>query len=128
MKKIVLTLVLLFFAGLGFGLYQYFKPPENLKNREAEISLSATELKEQLAADTAAKSEFSNKVLLVEGTLSSVEKGEHITFIIDSSIRGELDKNTQIPEPGQTVRIKGMLAGYDEIFEEVVLIKCELEK
>ena len=128
MKKIVLTLVLLFFAGLGFGLYQYFKPPENLKNREAEISLSAAELKEQLAADTAARNEFSNKVLLVEGILSSVEKGEYITFIIDSSIRGELDKNTQIPEPGQAVRIKGMLGGYDEIFEEVVLIKCELEK
>lgn len=128
MKKIGATFIFLFFGGLGFGLYQYFKPPENLMYREAEIRLSATTLKELLAADTAAKNEFINKVLLVEGTLSSVEKGDHITFIMDSSIRGELDKNTQLPEPGQMIRIKGMLGGYDEIFEEVVLIKCELEK
>lgn len=128
MKKIVLTLVILFSAGLIFGWHQYFKPPENLKNRQVEISLSATELKEQLATDPAAIKKFSNKVLLVEGTLSSVEKGGYIAIIIDSSIRGELDKNTPVPEPGQTVRIKGMLGGYDEIFEEAVLIKCELEK
>lgn len=128
MKIVLLAILLLFFAALSFGLYQYFKPPVNLKNLQAEAILSAAELKEQLAADTSAKNMLSDKVILVEGRVSSVEKGEHLTIIIDSSIRGELNKNTEVPEVGQQVGIKGMLGGYDELFEEVVLVKCQLVK
>lgn len=128
MKKITFIVLLLIFAALSFGLYQYSRAPESLKNQKAEIILSATELKERLAADTSARSRLSNKVLLVEGVVSSVEEGEHSAIILDSIVRGELETGTLVPEPGQTVQLKGMLGGYDEIFEEVVLIKCQLEK
>lgn len=128
MKKIFLSVTFLLVGALSFGLYHYFKPPINLKNYQAEIILSATELKEQLAADTSVKNRLHDKVILVKGRVSSVEQGEHTTVIIDSSIRGELDKNTKVPEVGQGVGIKGMLGGYDEFFEEVVLIKCQLVK
>lgn len=128
MKKIAILVALLLIALFGFGFYQYSRAPENLKNEKAEITLSATQLKEQLASDTSARTKYSNKVILVEGTVSSVEQGEHTTITLDTSVRGELDKNTAVPEPGQTVRLKGMLGGYDEMFEEVVLIKCELEE
>lgn len=128
MKKIVSIMALLLFAVLGIGLYQYYRAPVNLKNQEAEITLSATELKEQLATDTTARGRLSNKVVLVEGTVSSVEQGEHTVITVDSFVRGELEKGTSLPEPGQTVRLKGMLGGYDEIFEEVVLVKCQLEE
>lgn len=128
MKKVALTGALLLIVLLSFGLYQYSRAPENLKNQEAEIMLSATELKEQLVADTSARNRFSNKILLVEGTVSSVEQGEQTAITLDGSVRGELEKNTPVPEPGQTVRLKGILGGYDEMFEEVVLIKCELEE
>lgn len=128
MKKIALLVALLFLVLLGFGLYQYSRAPANLKNEKAEIILTATKLKEQLASDTLARTKYSNKVILVEGTVSSVEQGEHTTITLDTSVRGELEKNTAVPQSGQTVRLKGMLGGYDEIFEEVVLIKCELEE
>lgn len=128
MKKIALLVVLLLIAVLSFGLYQYTRAPENLKNQKVEIILSATELKEQLTADTSARNKYSNKVILVEGTVSSVEQGEHTTITLDASVRGELEKNTAVPQSGRTVRLKGMLGGYDEMFEEVVLIKCELEE
>ncbi len=97
-------------------------------NRQAEVILSAAELKKQLAADTSAKEMLGDKIILVKGKVSSVEKGEYTTIIIDSFIRGELDKNIEMPQVGQQVGIKGMLGGYDEIFEEVVLVKCQLEK
>ncbi len=128
MKKILLTVMFLFFAALSFGLYHYYKPPVNLMNRQAEVILSAAELKKQLTADTSAKEMLGDKIILVKGKVSSVEKGEYTTIIIDSFIRGELDKNTEIPQVGQQVGIKGILGGYDEIFEEVVLVKCQLEK
>lgn len=128
MKKIVSIVALLLLAVISFGLYQYYRAPVNLKNQEAELTLSATELKEQLATDTTARGRFSNKVILVEGTVSSVEQGEHAVITVDSFVRGELEKGTSLPEPGQTVRLKGMLGGYDEIFEEVVLVKCQLEE
>lgn len=121
-------MALLLIAAISFGVHQYFRAPTNLKNQEEDISLSATELKEQLASDTAARHRFSNKVILVEGTVSAVEQAEYTTVIIESSIRGELEKDTPVPELGQTVRLKGMLGGYDEIFEEVVLVKCQLEE
>jgi starvation-inducible outer membrane lipoprotein len=128
MKKIASVAALLLFGVLSFGLYQYSKAPVSLKNQKAEITLSATELKEQLATDTTARSRFSSKVILVEGTVSSVEQGEHAVITVDSFVRGELEKGTPLPEPGQKVRLKGMLGGYDEIFEEVVLVKCQLEE
>ncbi|CAN5828608.1 hypothetical protein BH24BAC1_BH24BAC1_15240 [soil metagenome] len=128
MKKVASIGVLLLAAALSFGVYQYFRAPANLKNREAEVFLSATELKEQLAGDTTARHRFSQKVILVEGTVFAVEQADHTTIIIESSVRGELEKNSPVPEPGQTVRLKGMLGGYDEIFEEVVLVKCQLEE
>ena len=128
MKKIALLAVLFLIAGISFGLYQYNRAPANLKNEKAEIMLSATELKEQFAADTSTRNRYSNKVILVEGKVSSVEQGEHTTITLDASVRGELDKNTAVPQLGQTIQLKGLLGGYDEMFEEVVLIKCELEE
>lgn len=129
MKKIASLVALLFLAGISFGFYQYYRAPENLKNQKAEIILSSTELKELLAADASAKNRLSNKVLLVEGVVSSVEKGgEQTSIIIDSIVRGDLDNTIPVPKPGQTVRLKAILGGYDEIFEEVVLIKCQLEE
>lgn len=121
-------MALLFAALITYGLYEYDKAPATLKNQEAETELSATELKEQLTNDSSARKRFGNKIILVEGIVSSVERGEHTSITIQSSVRGELKKNTVVPEPGQRVRLKGMLGGYDEIFEEVVLIKCELEE
>lgn len=128
MKKILLFGAFLLFGVLSYGLYHYFRPPENLKNKEADIVLTAAELKEQLTTDSSARIRLSNKVILVEGTVSSVEQGEHLTITLDSSVRGELENNTAVPEPGKVVSLKGMLGGYDEMFEEVVLIKCELEE
>jgi starvation-inducible outer membrane lipoprotein len=128
MKKILLLGALLLFGVLSYGLYHYLRPPENLKNKEADIVLTAAELKEQLTTDSSAKIRLSNKIILVEGTVSSVEQGEHLMITLDSSVRGELEKNTAVPEPGKVVSLKGMLGGYEEIFDEVVLIKCELEE
>lgn len=128
MKKTALLVALLLLLLIGFGFYQYSRAPANLKNEKAEIILTATKLKEQLASDTLARTKYSNKVILVEGTVSSVEQGEHTIITLDASVRGELEKNTVVPEPGQSVRLKGMLGGYDEMFEEAVLIKCELEE
>jgi starvation-inducible outer membrane lipoprotein len=127
MKKVFAIMALLFAALISFGLYEYNKAPATLKNQKAEIVLSATELKEQLINDSSARKRFGDKVILVEGIVSSVERGEHTAITIEASIRGELEKNTAVPDAGQRVRLKGMLGGYDEIFEEVVLIKCELE-
>jgi hypothetical protein len=128
MKKVFAIMILLFVALISYGLYEYNKAPATLKNEKAEIVLSATELKEQLTNDSSARKRFYDKVILVEGIVSSVERGEHPAITIEASIRGELEKNTAVPEAGQRVRLKGMLGGYDEIFEEVVLIKCKLEE
>ncbi|ALJ00459.1 hypothetical protein [Rufibacter tibetensis] len=128
MKKIATVIALFFLTALFFGLYQYSRAPVNLKNQKAEVILSAIELKEQLAADTSVRNNLSGKVLLVEGLVSSVEEGEHPAIILDATVRGELEKSTAVPKSGEKVRLKGMLGGYDEIFEEVVLIKCQIEE
>lgn len=121
-------MALLFAVITAYALYEYNKAPATLKNQKAEIILSATKLKKQLINDNSARKRFGGKIILVEGIVSSVERGEHTSITMDSSVRGELKKNTVVPEPGERVRLKGILGGYDEIFEEVVLIKCELKE
>lgn len=128
MKKIALTLLFILVVAICFGLYQYSRPALTVMNVQPEFSFSASELKKELSSDPSTESKFTNKTVLVEGQISSVEEGQTTTVIIDSSVRCEFSKDYSLPKQQGQVKIKGLFAGYDELFEEVLLIKCNIEK
>lgn len=128
MKKILFVLSILFLASLSYGLYQYFKPSANIKKIAPKFSISAHDLRKQLVGDNQAVEKFGNTVFMVEGAITSVDKANTTTVLIDSSVRCELDKNAKLNQEEGKIRIKGLLGGYDEFFDEVLMIKCEVEE
>lgn len=128
MKKIAFTLLFILVVAISFGLYQYLRPASTVTNMQPELSLSASELKRQLSNDPSIESKFSNKAISVEGQISSMEVGQTTTVLIDSSVRCEFSKDFRKPQQQGHVKITGLLAGYDELFEEVLLVKCKIEK
>lgn len=128
MKKMFLVSLVLISAVIIFGLYQYFRPPRNLKNVEPQISIAPSELKKQLAGDIRMMHKFGDSVIVIEGQISSIEKGHTTTVLVDSVVRCELDKSSNVILREGNIRIKGILGGYDDLFEQVLLVKCEIDQ
>lgn len=126
MKKVILISLILITAVMTFSLYQYFRPPRNIKNIEPQISISPNDLKRQLAGDVEIMKKFGNSVIVIEGRISSIVKTNTTTVLVDSAVRCELDKNSNVNMKEGKIRIKGILGGYDDLFEQVLLVKCEI--
>lgn len=128
MKRTALTLLFILIVAVSFGLYQYSRPASTVINVQPEWSLSASELKKQLSNDPSLESKFSNKAISIQGKISSFEAENTTTMLIDSSVRCEFLKDFRLPTELGHVKITGLFAGYDELFEEVLLVKCKIEK
>lgn len=128
MKKILLVLSTLFATALSYALYQYFRPSVSIKNVEPDLLISARDLKKKLVERHLAMEKLGNTVFLVVGAITSVEKANTTTVLIDSSVRCELNNNVRLNQEKGKIRIKGLLGGYDEFFNEVLMIKCEVEE
>lgn len=126
MKKLILISLVLITAVMAFSLYQYFRPPRSIKNVEPQISISPNDLKRQLAGDVEIMKKFGNSVIVIEGQISSIVKTNTTTVLVDSAVRCELDKNSNVNMKEGKIRIKGILGGYDDLFEQVLLVKCEI--
>jgi hypothetical protein len=126
MKKIILISLAAIGAIISFGLYEYFRGPINIKNVKPAFSISPNDLKEQLAEDIHAMKRFGNSVIVIEGQISSLDTANTTTILIDSAVRCELDKNCNLTMKEGRIRIKGILGGYDDLFGEALLVKCEI--
>lgn len=127
MKKIILICVLLIIAGISLGFYQYFRPAQNIKNVDPKFSISPNDLKQQLSENVEVMKKFGNSVIVIEGNITSIETANSTTVLIDSAVRCELDKDCKLKVQEGKIRIKGILAGYDDLFGEVLLVKCQIE-
>lgn len=126
MKMVILISLVLIASVITFGLYQYSRGPRNIKNVEPQISISPNDLKEQLAGDIQIMKKFGNSVIVIEGQISSIEKANTTTVLVDSAVRCELDNNSNVNMNEGKIEIKGILGGYDDLFEQVLLVKCEI--
>lgn len=130
-KKIVGAIVLLGLIGGVIGFYYYNKPVESLKDKPAELCVSADSLFAMYETDElASNAKFLDKVIEVNGKVQSVNtdtSGLSLTLQTGSGMFGVIckleDKST--PETsfnvGQDIRLKGQCSGY---LMDVVLIRC----
>lgn len=128
MIKIISISLFLVVAAISFGFYQYFRPAVNIKNIDPKFSFYANELKEQLTDNIQVMKKFGNSVIIIEGNISSFEKANTTTVLIDSVVRCELEKGCELKAHKGRIRIKGILGGYDDLFGEALLIKCQIEE
>lgn len=127
MKKEILSFVavLVVLSGL-YGAYLYTKPPRDIATSDSEMSVSAEDLIGQFEADPVQASQHHrNKVIEISGKVTEIEHGDTSTILIlDQGIKCELHQRSQTVTMGQQINVKGLLAGYDEMFNEISLLKC----
>ncbi len=129
-KKIFITISFLTVLAVSYGAFLYHKPHKNIETVESDITANATELIAQFNTN---KDQISNnlfeKVLEVSGTITHIEQSsEHTLLILDDGIKCELHTINKELSPGNTVKLKGVYSGFDEMFNEISLIRCYLIK
>lgn len=119
-------------AGLilaSYAYYQYNKSPLSLKNKSADISISAVKLLQEYESDESmADSKFLDKVLEVSGSFNKYEEIDgkaNIYFESKdklSNVICEMENTDNIKSlvKGQTINIKGLCSGY---LMDVILVK-----
>jgi|TARA_B100000949_G_C14273841_1_gene448657 hypothetical protein len=117
---IVRLLVPVIMIGSLMLLFLFFKPHPEWTLMEPSFELRAVVLLSEYRSDiTKANSKYLNKVLSIEGKLTSTEPS---LMIIDHGVTCTLDSTQMIdqyPALGTRVIIKGRCVGYDELLEEV---------
>lgn len=131
-RKALITFGLLAFLLGSYGWYEYNRGHTSLKSMTADVNISAFELLAVFNKDeAAANTQFLDKVIKVEGSISAVDVGKNTSLTIDagdlmSSIVCELAENENIAEleVGDDVNVKGICTGF---LSDVILVKCVLD-
>lgn len=131
MKKYFLPLIaVLILAGGGTAYYLYNKKPPSINDLKTDIQIGADELITQYEEyEDKANESYLEKVIEVVGEVEKAEMKDGVATIYlktngsMGSVLCQLEDAGQLPEPGQTVKIKGVCTGY---LMDVVLIKCKL--
>lgn len=133
MKKILFASLLAFaVVGVSIAWHLYNKPVATLEEADAEIDIDAKSLFTAFLEDeTSASTKYRDKVLMVEGQV--IEKLENsdgsTTLLLDGGdpifgIKCRLDPSVEglpLPEPGESIRIKGHCIGMNA---DVELNQC----
>jgi len=129
-KNIIALISLLLICGISYGVYLYNKPHKDIANAEAEMSFESKDLIAQFNSDKDATStKLIDKVIEVSGMVTTIEEStESIIVILDNGIKCEFSAETKGIAKGQTIKAKGVYSGFDEMFNEITLIRCFITK
>ncbi len=138
MKKLLPILLLLTLVVLLFLFFRGNRPSETLNpttvwEQETEETINATELFDAFMQDEAGANErYLNKVVEVEGVVSTVRSGQGSTSILLRSndptygVRCRLDRqpngDSREYEVGQTIRFKCICSGF---VHDVDMVQCK---
>lgn len=123
MKKLLVIVAVLLVAALGFGYYMWNKPKKSAASEEVFTQKTATELYLEFSANpSGALQIYLQKNIEVSGVLESFAKDSVGTKIILKSDAPDggvvsvsiLDPNEELPVVGDSVRVKGLCAGFIE--------------
>lgn len=128
--KIFVFFIILAIAGGGFAYYMYNKPHENIKNKKADIEITANELIADFEADEAsAKEKYKDKLLQVSGAIEGINRsndgGLTLLFLNEGASMGNVKAGIQSVsaekaknlKAGDEVTVKGRFTGSDKMDE-----------
>ena len=152
-KKLIRIIAILGITGLviggGAGLYMFNKPHRDIQSKDADFSLTASEVVEEyLTNEEAANQKYLSsdgdfKILEITGIVSSISEdfnGQKIVFFegesdkagVKASFTHETNSSLNNVQIGQTITVKGVIrsgASYDEdleMYEHVILEKSDI--
>lgn len=126
-KKAIIALIgiVLIFA-VSYGTYLYNKPHKNVLVSKAELITTSSALIDKFDSS---KDEVSpkllGKIIEISGVITDIEESsDTVIVILNDKIKCEFNKNAKEIDVGQEIKIKGVYSGFDDMFEEITLIRC----
>ena len=129
-KIILLIVFIIAIGGLSYGFYMYNKPSKKVSEETPEIVISASKLINDFSSNTEKMNlEFLDKIVQITGVITLVESNnESKIIILDNAIKCELNNLEVSLNKGAQVTVKGLYTGYDDMFNELSLVKCHIIK
>lgn len=133
-KKIVGFVLLIAVIAGSYGLYLYTKKPPDTRKMKARADISAKQLLEEFKTDeTKAGEKYIDKVIIVSGTVGTIEKkpgqatltfrsDDPLSSVVCSFYSDELKSLEGLAE-GKEIRVKGNCTG---MLSDVILNKCSV--
>jgi len=124
-KKIFLIVIILVIIGGYMGYNYIFKGPRDVKNELAAFTTTALQLKNDFSTNqNTANSKYIGKTIIVSGkvtekTNQSITLNNGVVCVLSATEKSDISANS-------TVKIKGKVDGYDDLFEQVKLTECSL--
>ncbi|KAA1243540.1 hypothetical protein [Aquimarina sp. RZ0] len=117
---------LLILSAAVYGICLYNKPHIDILETESEMKMTAQKLMDTYTTD---KTRFSNElvgmIIEISGIITTIEKGvENTIVILDNTIKCELNSQTEKLKEGQRLKVKGIYSGFDEMFNEISMVRC----
>jgi hypothetical protein len=135
--KIVALIIALLVAAASITFFMYNKPHRDIRSADPDFTTSVGILMHEFGTnEQAAYEKYSGKVMLVRGRIESVTNGNDPAGILlkDGEFRAncEMDSLFNIDEvqltAGDSVNMKGLFVGFDDLLGELQLKKCIIEK
>ncbi|MDN5201377.1 hypothetical protein QQ008_08390 [Fulvivirgaceae bacterium BMA10] len=136
-KRNIIVIVLVLILGVIFvAVYQYNKPHRNISAEKPSFELTADEIySEFLENESDAQAKYNDKVVAFSGTIDEIVKNQSggynlllagtnglISCEIDEGQENKIEQLTS----GQSVNIKGLFIGFDDLLGELQFKKCSL--
>ncbi|QSW88603.1 hypothetical protein J0383_20465 [Flavobacterium endoglycinae] len=124
---LLMTALLIIVAG---GIYFYygflFKEARNIESENPEISITASQLIDDYNSDPKkADLQYLNKTIEIKGT---VTKETDSVIILQSSVFCLFNQKLKHNLLNTNAVVKGKCIGYDELFQEIKLDQCTINK
>lgn len=117
-KKLFIAIVLI--VGILLSVYFYaYKDHRNIATAEVDFSVTVSDLQKEFAQnDSLATVKFQNKVIQIQGIITSVD-AQSKSLVIDEKIYAQFDTNLPSSvEVNKKTTIKGRFLAYDDLVEE----------
>lgn len=126
-KNAIIAIFVVGFLGiLIYAINEYKRGPKEITVTSPSIYKDALAFQAEFKEGTTAFTKYADSVVELSGRASSINKEEKITITLDGVVRCELSSDTLATslKEGSEIRIKGVFGGYDDLFEEVLLVRC----
>jgi hypothetical protein len=136
--KIIVIIITVLVIGLTAVLFMYYKPHKDIRSASPDHITNVEKLMLEFGENPQmALERYSDKVLLVSGRIESwsdADSGIESILLQEGEYRAncEMDSLFRLIQEklitGDSVKVKGLFVGFDDLLGELQLKKCIIEK
>lgn len=129
MRKAGIAILILVLMAAAVGIYLWNKPHRNYQAEASEFSIPAqTLIADFQSQPEQAKAKYHEKVFTIKGVLSGRESN---ALVLNNAVFCRMAESAQLPDPlpiGDSVKIKGRVTTFNELFGQVELDNCLIQE